>query len=127
MVAKAGPSRHAPEEIDAYLDSLPEVTHSALERVRGIIHELVPGCTERVSYRIPVFRLSKDLVGLSAQTNHCSLHSMSPTLMKAMAADLEARGVKVSGATIHFTPTSPLPNELIETIIQARIKEIQSD
>jgi len=104
-VSKADPSRHAPQEIDAYLEALPADVRSALERVRGIIRERAPECTERVSYQVPIFRLRKDLVGMSAQKNHCALHSMSPPLMKAMAQDLE--GVKVSGATIHFTPEKP--------------------
>ncbi len=107
-MSKSKPSRHASEEIDAYLAALPSDIRSSLERVRNIIRETAPECTERVSYKIPIFRLGKDLVGMSAQKNHCALHSMSPSLMKAMAEEL--KGVKVSGATIHFTPEKPLPS-----------------
>jgi uncharacterized protein YdhG (YjbR/CyaY superfamily) len=119
---KADTSRHAPAEVDAYLTPLPDDVRSSLERVRSIIRETAPECTERVSYGIPIFRLRKDLVGMSAQKNHCALHSMSPPLMKAMAKELQ--GVKVSGATIHFTPENPLPRELIERIVRERMKEI---
>jgi uncharacterized protein YdhG (YjbR/CyaY superfamily) len=121
-VAKPKPSRHAPDEIDAYLAPLPEDVCSALERVRGIVRETAPRCTERVSYGIPIFRLGKDLVGISAQKTHCSLHSMSPPLMKAMAEEL--KGVKVSGATLHFAPDEPLPSELIVRIVQERMREL---
>jgi uncharacterized protein YdhG (YjbR/CyaY superfamily) len=120
-VSKADASRHAPEEIDAYLEALPDDVRSALERMRSIIRETAPDCTERVSYKIPIFRLRKDLVGMSAQKNHCALHSMSSPLMKAMAQELE--GVKVSGATIHFTPENPLSAELIEKVVRERMKE----
>ena len=120
-MSKADTSRHAPEEIDAYLAALPDDIRSSLERVRSIVRDIAPECTERVSYGIPIFRLRTDLVGMSAQKNHCSLHSMSPSLMKAMAAEL--KGVKVSGATIHFTPQNPLPKELVERIIRERMKE----
>ena len=120
--SKAGPSRHAPEEIDAYLAPLPDDVRSSLERVRSIVRETAPESTERVSYRIPIFRLQKDLVGMSAQKDHCSLHTMSPPLMEAMAEDL--RGVKVSGATIHFTPDDPLPRELIAKIVRERMREV---
>jgi uncharacterized protein YdhG (YjbR/CyaY superfamily) len=58
---------------------------------------------------------------MSAQKNHLSLHSMSPALMRAMVEQL--KGVKVSGATIHFTPENPLPRELIESIVRERMKE----
>ena len=120
-MSKADTSRHAPEEIDAYLEALPDDIRSTLERVRSIIRETAPECTERVSYRIPIFRLRKDLVGMSARKNHCALHSMSPSLMKAMAEELT--GVEVSGATIQFTPETPLPRELIEKIVRERMKE----
>jgi len=118
---KKDASRHAPEEIDAYLGALPDDIRSSLERVRSIIRETAPDCTERVSYQIPIFRLRKDLLGMSAQKNHCSLHTMSPPLMKAMAQEL--KGVKVSGATIHFTPEKPLPRDLIQRIVRERKKE----
>jgi uncharacterized protein YdhG (YjbR/CyaY superfamily) len=121
MVSKAKPSRHAPEEIDAYLEPLPDGIRSALERLRRIIREAAPGCTERVSYGIPIFRLQRDLLGISAQKNHCSLHSMSPPLMGAMTEELA--GFQVSGATIHFTPERPLPRGLVAKIVQERIKE----
>jgi uncharacterized protein YdhG (YjbR/CyaY superfamily) len=121
-MSKENPSRHAPEEIDAYLAALPDDIKSSLERVRNIIRETAPECAERISYEIPIFRLGKDLVGMSAQENHCALHSMSPPLMKAMAEEL--KGVKVSGATIHFTPEKPLPRELVERIVRGRMSEV---
>ncbi len=41
--------------------------------------------------------------------------------MKAMAEEL--KGVEVAGATLHFTPESPLPRELIEKIVRKRMEE----
>lgn len=122
-MAKHDPSRHAPEEIDAYLAALPEDVRSSLERVRSIVRETAPGCTERVSYGVPIFRLEQDLVGMSAQKDHCAFHTMSPSLMKAMADEL--KGLTLSGATIHFTPDKPLPQELMERIIRERMKAVE--
>ena len=121
-MAKTKPSRHAPQEVDAYLAELPEDVRSALERLRGMIRETAPECTERVSYGIPIFRLNKDLVGISAQKDHCSLHSMSPPLMAAMAEEL--KGFRVSGATVHFSPEKPLPKALVQRIVQERVQEL---
>jgi hypothetical protein len=42
--------------------------------------------------------------------------------MKAMAEEL--RSVEVSGATIHFTPGNPLPQELVERIVRKRMQEV---
>lgn len=120
-MAKPKASRHAPEEVDAYLAELSDDDRAVLEWVRGIIREAAPECTERVSYGIPIFRLRRDLVGISSHKDHCSLHSMSPSLMKAMADELT--DFCVSGATIHFTSDAPLPKELVRRIVQERMRE----
>ena len=117
-------SRHAPDEIDAYLAALPDDVRLCLERVRRIVREIAPESTERVSYGVPIFRLQVDLVGMSARAGRCSLHTMSPSLVRAMAEEL--KGVKVSGATIHFTTDSPLPTDLIAGIVRRRMAEIAS-
>jgi uncharacterized protein YdhG (YjbR/CyaY superfamily) len=124
-MSRADASRHAPKEIDAYLAALPEDERASLERLRSIIRETAPSCTERVSYGIPIFRLRRDLVGISAQKNHCSLHSMSPPLIKAMSRELE--GTQVSGATIHFTTAVPLSRALVERIVRERMSEVGGD
>lgn len=117
----ASANRHAPDEIDRYLAGLPSPEREALEDIRQSVRSLAPTCTERVSYGIPIFRLGRDLIGLSASPPRCSLHVMSPALAQSMAAEL--KGVQVSGATIHFTAGAPLSRALLETIIQARIRE----
>lgn len=119
---KPDASRHAPDEIDHYLAALPDGVRLSLERLRGIIREVAPHCTERVSYGIPIFRLRKDLVGISAQKDHCSFHTMSPPLVATLAGSLQ--GVKLSGATIQFAVENPLPEELIRRIVRERMQEI---
>ena len=124
MVSKPDPSRHAPEEIDAYLDGVGEDSRVALQRLRETIRKAAPESTERVSYGIPIFRLRSDLVGISFQKKHCSLHIMSPDLTERMAEEL--KGFRVSGATVHFSPGQPLPGDLVEKIVRERTKEISS-
>lgn len=120
-MARKETSRQAPEEVDAYLAKLPDDARTSLERVRNIIRETAPEATERVSYGIPIFRMRKDLVAVSAHKDHNSLHVMSFPLMEAMAEDLQ--GFTVSGATIQFTAESPLPKELIERVVRWRLEE----
>lgn len=119
-MGKSDTGRHAPAEVDAYLADLPEDVRAELERVRGIIRDTAPGCTERVSYGIPIFRLRTDMVAISAHTHHCSLHCMSAPLVEALAEELA--GFTVSGTTIHFTPATPLSRALIEAIVRERMK-----
>lgn len=122
-MAKSNVARNAPEEVDAYLASLSADVGAALADVRDVIRRAAPGATERISYRIPIFRLTRDLVGISAHGKHCSLHTMSPSLVRGMRDEL--KGVEMSGATIHFTPDSPLPAAMVERIVKARIDELR--
>lgn len=112
----------SPTTVDAYLAELPDDVREALQRVREIVHAAVPNVTERISYKIPVFAVKRDLVGMASQKKHCSFYSMSPPLMQAMANDLG--DFRVSGSTIHFTPDRPLPTALIKKILKARLKEL---
>jgi len=109
------------QAIDDYLGALTEPRREALQRLRDIVHRTVPGATERFAYRIPIIRVQQDLVGFSAAARHLSLHVMSTGLVaQIMARHPEVRG---SGATIHFTEDEPLPEELIEEILHARLEE----
>ena len=114
------PDRQAPQEIDAYLEKLPEDRKAALARLRHLIRKHLPGCTERVSYGIPIFRMERDVVGISARKNGCSFHTMSPPLAAGMKDEL--RGFEVKGATIHFAPENPIPDALVVKILQTRLK-----
>lgn len=108
--------------MDEYLAGLPEDIRDALQSLRQTIRAAVPEAEERISYRIPVFKLGRDLVGIASQANHCSFYTMSPPLVKAMETELQ--DFEVSGATIHFTPDKPLPSALVKKILTARVKEL---
>jgi uncharacterized protein YdhG (YjbR/CyaY superfamily) len=119
-----GPSRNSPEEVDEYLSKLPEEHRTLLQDLRSIIHETMHDVKERVSYKIPIFRTEKDLVGISSSKNHCSLHTMSHSVVNDLKNEL--KGTDVSGATIHFFPGPPLERDLVRKILQARLEELDT-
>jgi len=119
---KAGVSRNAPQEVDDYLSYQSPEVRKALKSLRDVIRAAAPEVTERVAYKIPVFRLRRDLVAMAAHKHHCSFYTMSPKLVELMRNELS--GFDVNGATIHFTPEKPLPVSLITKIVKAREKEL---
>lgn len=121
MSKKNDTSRNAPEEVDEYLVRLSKTERKSLQDLRDKIKKIAPQVTERIGYQMPIMRINRDLVGFALQKNYLSLYTMSPELMKKMKPDL--KGVKVSGATIHFTPNNPIPDEILKKIIKERIKE----
>ena len=121
MSKKNDTSRNAPEEVDEYLVRLSKTERKSLQDLRDKIKKIAPQVTERIGYQMPIMRINRDLVGFALQKNHLSLYTMSPELIKKMKPDL--KGVKVSGAAIHFTPNNPIPDEILKKIIKERIKE----
>ena len=111
-----------PSPIDEYLEVLPKDEKKELQRLRDIIQSTVPDIKERISYKICVFSVKRDLVGFASQKNHLSFYIMSPQLVSTMKKDLY--GLKLSGATIHFAPQEPIPKQLIQNILKARLIEI---
>lgn len=124
MSPKENPNRNAPEEIDLYLKPLSLDKKEALERLRHLILEKMPDLSQRVSYGIPIFRLDKDFLGISASKGHCAIHTMSPALASRLKERFKA--FKVSGATIQFQPAQPIPDELVYLLMDERLKELQA-
>ena len=125
-MSKAKPTRHAPDEVDAYLESVPEEFRITLQQLREIITRVAPDCTQRVSYKIPIFRLKKDFVAISAAKKHIGFHTMSKAIPVAMKDELKAEGIWISGTTFHIKPGMRLPEALLEKALQARLAELGS-
>jgi uncharacterized protein YdhG (YjbR/CyaY superfamily) len=119
-------AKNFPTTVDEYLATLPNDVRKVLQELRHTIKSIAPEAEERIAYRIPIFRLQRDLVGFSARTNPqkrlCSFYTMSPPLLRAMKKDLQ--DYEVSGTTIHFTPDKPLPKKLVKKIVLTRVKEL---
>lgn len=113
--------RKAAESVDSYLASVEPEARAALEHLRAVIRSAAPAATETISYQVPTFKMNKGLVAFAAFQDHCSLFLMSTTVANRFQERL--RPYKLSGATIHFTPEEPLPDDLIREIVAARIEE----
>lgn len=124
-MSKPKPTRHAPEEVDAYLASLPDNFRTTLQQLRRIIRRIAPGCTERVNYQIPIFRLKRDFVAMSAATKHVGFHTMSKAIPVAMKEELGEEGIWISGTTFHIKPAAELPEALLERVLRARLEELE--
>ena len=123
-MSKPKPTRHAPAEVDDYLAAQGEEFRATLEQLREIIRRVAPDATERVSYKIPIFRLKKDFCAMSAAKKHVGLHTMSKAVPVAMKDELRAAGIWISGATLHIKPGLDLPSDLVEKALRARLAEL---
>jgi len=111
-------------DLDAYIATLPPDQRSAMQKIRKAISAAAARAEESFSYGLPAFRLDgRPLVCFGASTNHCSFHPMSPSVIRAHAADL--KDYETSKGTIRFTAARPLPATLVRKLVKARIAELE--
>jgi uncharacterized protein YdhG (YjbR/CyaY superfamily) len=107
-------------EVDAYIAGVEnEEARWNLERMRDIVREEAPDAQELISYGMPGYKLNGPLVYFAAFKKHISLF---PAGRVAEFEDLLA-GYATSKGTIQFPLGQPLPEELIRSIVRARIAQ----
>ena len=117
------PSKTNPaNEVDAYLETVPEPARSALQKVRAQIRGAAPKeATEAISYGMPTFQYHGGLMGYAAFPKHCSLFPMNGTLVAEFQEDLKA--YKTSKGAIQFAPEKPLPAALVKKLVKVRVAQ----
>ena len=109
-------------EVDAFLAGLSQSTREALEELRRAVATAAPEALEGLGYGVPAFKYrGRPLVSFGAGKNHCSFYVQSPAVIDAHRDELA--GYDTSKGTIRFAPDKPLPEDLVTTLVQARIAE----
>jgi len=109
--------------IDIYLNALSPENKAALQHIRALIHTLVPEAEETFSYDMPAFTYQgKPLIYFAAFKDHLSVF---PTSFPIDALKDELTSYTVSKGTIQFTLDHPLPDDLIEKLLKARLSAIE--
>ena len=104
------------------LASLPDPERAALERIRVIVHDVVPEAEEVVSYGMPAFKYQgKYLVGFWAFKKHLSLF---PAAAAVDALKGKLTDYKLSPGTIQFTLDHPIPEAIIREMLAIRVASI---
>src|SRR5688500_6332042 len=87
--------------IDEYKSEFSGEQLERMQAIRNIIHEVVPGAEEMISYQIPCFKHNGYLIYYCAFPKHITLsHPYSAAFWKHFEADLQ--GYKVSKAAIQI-------------------------
>lgn len=92
--------------VDEYLKSVTPGQKQALERVRGIVKQMVPDVEEAISYGMPTFKYKgKYVVYFAAFKKHMSLFP----------------------GTLKFTEDKPLPEDVIREVVKDRLRAIEAE
>ncbi|WP_153800686.1 iron chaperone [Foetidibacter luteolus] len=108
--------------IDQYHQAFPADIVQRMQIIREIIHQVVPGVKETISYQVPCFKYHGYLIYYCAFTKHITISNpYSAAFWEHFKLDLE--GYKVSKSAIQLPNDQPLPEKLIKKIIEFRKKE----
>lgn len=107
--------------IDEYLALVPPDKRQALQDLRSLIRAQIPNPEEVISYGIPIIKHQGLLVGFAAAKKFCTFHIMSEKIANQMRAEIAPFEMTV--ASVHFTPETPLPPELVVKIVKLRMAE----
>jgi uncharacterized protein YdhG (YjbR/CyaY superfamily) len=112
----------ASDSVEDYLASLPPERRATLERLRQVIRSVAPEATEAISYQIPTFKdQGRMLVSYAAFAEHYSLFPASGTVADALGDQLTP--YRSGKGTIRFSYDEPLPVDLVERVVRARLEE----
>jgi len=110
---------------DAYLSARPADQQAVLGALRALIHRLVPGAEEVVSYAMPGFRKgSKVFAGYAGYARNCGFYPHSGNIIPQFSAELAALSHRHTPGAAQFTPAKPLPDDLVARLVAARLAGI---
>ena len=105
--------------IDDYIKSYPESVQAILEKIRQTIRKVAPEATEVISYQMPAFEQNGTLVWFGAFKKHIGFY---PKASGIEAFQKELSPYKLSKGSIQFRLDEPIPYDLIEKIVEFRVK-----
>jgi len=117
-----GPERGA---VDAYLAGFSGETRAALDELRALLREAVPGASETMAYGIPTLDLhGRHVLHFGGFARHVGLYP-TPSGMAAFDAELApyARGK----GSVRFALNEPVPADLIRRIAAFRVAEVEAE
>jgi len=110
----------APLTIDDYIAGLPVDTAKIIAEIRETVRAAAPRATETMAYKMPTFRLGKDLIHFAAFKGHIGIYP------PVRDPDLAARVAPYRGekGNLRVPLDQPIPHDLIADIVRARVMAV---
>jgi uncharacterized protein YdhG (YjbR/CyaY superfamily) len=108
--------------VDAYLERQPGPQRAALSRLREELHRLAPDAVDAISYGIPCVKVDgRGLLWYAGWKAHCSIYPLTDAFLAEHEEELAGYGH--GKGTLRFPPDAPLPDDLFEDLVRARLAE----
>ncbi len=110
-------------EVDTYLAGVPEPQRTTLEAMRAMIAALLPDAEQGIAYGVPCFKVGgKGVAGFGYYRNHNTYFPMSGSVTAELADELT--DYVTAKGSLRFAADTPLPQPLVERLVEARTREI---
>ncbi|USN54579.1 MAG: DUF1801 domain-containing protein [Candidatus Peribacteria bacterium] len=107
------------ETIDSYIEQFPPETQAILQKVRQLVHQLIPDATETFKYQIPTFQVQKkNFVHMAGYQHHIGFYP-TPTVISAFIEQLEH--YKHAKGSVQFPLSQDIPYKLIQDMLLYRL------
>ena len=114
------------DEVDRYLELLPEAHRASLEGLRDTIRELLPHAGEGLAYGVPAYRHNGKLIaGFAAHAKHVNYLPHSGTVVGGLGDVLAS--YDTTKGSVKFPPGAVLPVEVVRALLDARLAELGFD
>lgn len=106
--------------VDEYIAQFPADVQSKLTEMRKIIKQAAPTATETISWGMPTYKLTKNLVHFANAKNHIGLYPGDKCVQHFLPL---LTAYKTSKGAIQFPKSQPLSVDLIRDITLYCVKE----
>lgn len=106
--------------VDEYLESLEPRRRAALERLRNLVHEEVPGVSETMQYGMPYYEHNGMLCAFASQKKYASFYVMNGEVVDQHRHLLN--GFSVGKGCIRVKDGSELPEEVVRTLLRTAVE-----
>ena len=114
------------DDVDRYLEALPEPKRTTLTALRETILEILPEADQGIAYGAPAFKVGgKTIAGFAAFKSHLSYLPHSGSVFPELPEELE--GYSKSSGALRFGVDEPLPRPLVEELIAVRLRQAFPD
>ncbi|HPG09290.1 MAG TPA: DUF1801 domain-containing protein [Saprospiraceae bacterium] len=109
--------------IDEYIGTFAPAMQELLQAIRNTIKKQAPEAKETISYGMPTFKSTENLVHFAAYDHHIGFY---PTPSGIQAFQEEICNYKWAKGSVQFPLSEPLPFGLIERMVAYRVKEAKA-
>lgn len=112
------------KEVDQYLSKVSDEERGTLQTLREQILAVHPSLEEGLSRGVPFFYYrGKRAIGFRSSKEHLSFFIMEGTVLKRLQNIFS--DFSFSSTVIRFSVSKPIPQNIVEQLVKARIEEIE--